>query len=144
MMEVTLSRSWHFWLANFGGKRISSFGTDICSYTRAVFKGLFWLTLAVSAAIFMVVGTGNMLYEFYQIWGTDGKLSLFGEVITFLWVFCFVGITFLTTLYVTIEHAVPAMIRSYRKIPRKTEPSFLSSVYRKFKDKTCFTIKFKE
>ena len=143
-MEVCLSRSWHFWLANFGSKRISLSGTDICSYTRAVFKGLFWFTLAVSAVVFMVVGSANMFYEFYQIWGTDGTLSLFGEVISFIWLFCIVAISFVGTLCFTLEHAVPAMIRTYRKIPRTDEPTFVSSVYRKFKDKTCFKIKFKD
>jgi hypothetical protein len=144
MMEFELNtNSWHFWLANFAHKRVSTYGSDICSYTRAVLLGLFWLVIYGSATIFFVVGTGVALYDGYQFFMEGIKVSLLAEVMIMLWgiVFCLMATLLFT--YGIVEHAIPAVQRACSSVATPNKPSFLRLAYRKFKDKTCFQIKFK-
>lgn len=144
MMEFELNaKSWHFWLANFSHKRVSVYGTDICSYIRAVLLGLFWLTVYGTAAIFFVYGTGVTLYDGYYFFAEGIKVSLLAEVMIMLWSIVFILMFTLLFTYGVVEHAIPAVQRACRTVATPDKPSFLRLAYRKFKDKTCFQIKFK-
>jgi hypothetical protein len=142
-MNVLLkSRSWHFWIANFGHKRISTYGTDICDYTRAFIKGFFWLTIYAAAALLFGAGTLNGIFEGYMYFMYDIKVSLGTELIAMIWAVIGVLLFTLVSTFATIEYGIPAVKSAYNKIPRSDEPTFIGSVYRKFKDKTCFRIQF--
>ena len=144
MMEFELNaKSWHFWLANFAHKRVSVYGSDICSYIRAVLMGLFWLTIYGTAAIFFVYGTGVTLYDGYYFFAEGIKVSLFAEVMIMLWT-VILGLMFtLLFTFCMVEHAIPAVQRACSSVSKTDNPSFIRLAYRKFKDKTCFQIKFK-
>jgi hypothetical protein len=143
-MEFELNaKSWHFWLANFAHKRVSTYGSDICSYTRAVLLGLFWFILFGTAGVLFVAGTGVTLYEGYQFFAEGIKVSLVSELMIMVWAILF---TLMFTLLFTVgvvEYVIPAAQRAARSVSKTEKPSFLRLAYRKFKDKTCFQIKFK-
>jgi hypothetical protein len=142
-MEVKLSPSWHFWIANFGKNRISVNGTDICSYTRAFIAGVFWFCVTFGIIGLFSFGTLNAVYECYLYFNEGTKVSLGTEIITMLWA-AICGLLFiLATTFGVVEVAIPAAINAYSKFPRSEQPTFIGSVYRKFKDKTCFRIVFK-
>ena len=144
MMEFELNAtSWHFWLANFAHKRVSTYGSDICSYTRAVLLGLFWFILFSTAGVLFVAGTGVTLYEGYQFFAEGVKVSLVAELMIMLWSIIFVLIFTLLFTAGIVEYVIPAAQRAVQSVSTPDKPSFLRLAYRKFKDKTCFQIKFK-
>ena len=136
-MEVTLNKSWHLWLANFGEKRIyPNLGTDICEYTRAVLAGSFWAVVAGTFITLFTVWVGFSLYDIALAIFTGSALSPY-------------AIIFLMLLGAFALLIAVAAYKAWRKEqPVKDEPpkppSFTKVVYRKFKDKTCFRIKFNE
>ena len=151
-MEFTLNtNSWHYAIANFKTERVSPWrGSDICSYTRAFIQGFMWLVLTVAFLAFMACGTLNVMYESVLYLVNDTPLTILGEVFMLLYavIFFFAGI--IGILYLLIEEAAPPVFKAYRKAMNKCvesqekNPSFLTLAYRKFKDKTCFKIKFNE
>lgn len=151
MMEFELdTKSWHFKLANFGTRRIREWrdDNDFCSYVRAVFWGFFWLTLAVTGATLLIGLTGNMVYELIVTFGTDLPLGDFAKFMLLTYI-AITGIALmLFTTFLLCEKVIPAAGSAYRHVMygrRKpdTPPSFFTLAYRKFKEKTCFKIKFK-
>jgi hypothetical protein len=144
MMEFELNaKSWHFWLANFSHKRVSVYGSDICSYIRAVLLGLFWFILFSTAGVLFVVGTGVALYDGYQFFTEGLKVSVIAELMIMLWSIIFVLIFTLLFTAGVVEYVIPAAQRAAKSVSKSEKPSFLRLAYRKFKDKTCFQIKFK-
>ena len=151
-MEFELdTKSWHFWLANFGTRRVREWrdDNDLCSYVRAVFWGTFWFTIAASVSIFVVALTGNMFYELYMFYAYGVAISVFGEIAYLIYI-SIIGIFSLFVLaWFIVEKAIPAARKTYMKVcygtyeKRHGPPSFLTLTYRKFKEKTCFKIKFK-
>lgn len=142
-MNVLLkSRSWHFWVANFGHKRISTYGTDVCEYIRAFIRGFLWLTTCAAAALLFGAGTLNGIVEGYMYFMYDIKVSVGTELVAMIWVA--LGILFFTlvTTFGVVEYGIPAVKSAYSKIPGSDKPTFIGTVYRKFKDKTCFRIQF--
>ena len=153
MIEFELDpKSWHFWLANFGTRRVREWrdDNDLCSYIRAVFWGTFWFTLAASAVIIGVALTGNMFYELYMYFMYDVTLSVFAEVAYVLYSVSIALFSLLVLMWFTAEKVIPAVRTAYMKAcygsyeKRNGPPSFLTLTYRKFKEKTCFKIKFKQ
>jgi hypothetical protein len=138
MKAFTLnSDSWHFRLANYGERRIwSDEETDICEYTRAVLKGaltMFALGLFIALMAFWVSAS---LYNIFELVFKDG--------VEFQpWTVIFLTLSF--ALMVTT--GIVAFKEWYEKRPRKDEPEqepgFVKLAYRKFKDKTCARIEFK-
>jgi hypothetical protein len=136
-MEVTLNKSWHLWLANFGENRIRpEWGTDICEYTRAVLAGTFWAV--VSFSILFAVGSWA-LFSIYDI----VNMIITGQTIEKITMVFFGGVAVLSLLLGIIALKIWWERRPVKEAPAKP-PSFPKVVYRKFKDKTCFRIKFNE
>lgn len=136
-MNLTFNKnSWHLWVANFGTKR--EWGTtDICSYTRSFLKGLFFLTLTTIGVLFVVFGTGNMLYEFF----TADKLSEFAGIFATIYGIILLFILGGTCVWLYRDYFVPWM---YEKFPKKeTPPGFVKQAYTSFKEKTCWRIDIK-
>ena len=133
MKEIVLEqKSWHYWLATFGDKyRVNWHGDDICHYIRSVMVGTFWLMFVVIVGSFLggvfLFSIGNLFswlflgYELHQV--TFGALG-------------FVGGLFLLFGFFATKEFVTEKIRD-------TEPGFVRAAYSKFKDKTCFYVKFK-
>lgn len=133
-MEVTLNKSWHLWLANFGEKRIyPNCGTDICEYTRAVLAGSFW---ALVAGTFILLGTSWVGFSLYDI-----ALAIFTGSVLLPYTIIFLMLLGAFTLLIAV-----AAYRAWRNSQpfEGGPPPFGTVVYRKFKDKTCFRIKFNE
>lgn len=148
MKAFTLKEnSWHFWLVNFGGKRIkASWGeTDICEYTRCFLKGLFWFiiaSLAIGAiSAYVVASLVNLFATMFL------GYILAPWTISFLMIIGAIGLA-----WVAISVSEILSLRreeQYRKIRElkdkgewvPPEPGFLKLMYRKFKDKTCVRIK---
>jgi len=151
-MEFELdTKSWHFKLANFGTRRIREWrdDNDFCSYVRAVFWGFFWFTLAVTGALAIIGMTGNMVYELITRVGTELLLSDLAKF-TLLTYVAITGIgLMLFSMFLLFEKVIPALRTAYVKAcygsyeKRNGPPSFFTLAYRKFKEKTCFKIKFK-
>lgn len=139
-MEFTLKKdSWHFWVANFMAKRVRpewDEGNDICSYTRAFFGGLFWLTMAVVFSVGGVCWVGASLWSIFSYLFLDAaKIEFHTQLFLFM-----VGTL---GLFVAII-AAKIKIQEYREDhPAKEKPpGFVKLAYRKFKDKTCFRLNF--
>lgn len=152
MMEFELkTNSWHFWLSNFGTRRVREWrdDNDLCSYTQAVLQGLFWFALAAGAGLTAVGLTGNMLYEVYNYFTNDVTLGLWGEIAATVYVAIIGILLMLLMLWFLFEKAVPAIHTGFKKVmygtheKRNRPPGFIALAYRKFKEKTCFKIKFK-
>lgn len=152
MKEFTLNKkSWHYWLANFGTTRMGSYerkyGTDICHYIRSVIKGLFLFTIAMAICSALALWVGNAIYEIalYLIKGAE-----LGEPTKFFIVFG--GATVITlTILLTVYGAVTGTQTLMRKQRERRweqgnpdEPGFLTLAYHKFKEKSCFKIKFED
>lgn len=151
MKEFTFNTdSWHFWIANFAGKRVRPWReNDICSYTRAFMMGFAWLTLASVFVLTMVGLSINMVYEFvlFLVYGT--ALTVFGEIAGTLYFAVTSMLVLLGLVYLIVEEAIPRTSRGIRSLTSKISdnvdtPSFLTLAYTKWKEKTCFKIKFEE
>lgn len=133
MKEIVLEqKSWHYWLATFGNKyRVNWHGDDICHYIRSVMVGTFLFLLMVIVGsflggvfLFSVANLFSWLFLGYELHKASiGFLSIFG------------GVFLALGLAVTHEAVKEKM--------NENEPGFVRAAYRKFKDKTCFYIKFK-
>ena len=132
MKEIVFNKkSWHYWLATFGDDiRVDPHGDDICHYIRSVLVGLF-LFLIVLAAGSMVVGV--VAYSIGNLFGWL-FLGYALEQITFF-VFSMFGTLGLVAFLMVFKESMDEKFRD-------SQPGFARSVYRKFKDKTCFYIKF--
>lgn len=134
MKAFNLSKdSWHFYIANFGKKRIwVEDGSDICEYTRAVFGGMFLFLLAGLAICLGIAWVAVSLYNIYDI--------------------MFNGAEFLPTTVMLLGLigaggllvGVAVVVDWYHNLPDKPEPEpgFVKLAYRKFKNKTCFRLDF--
>lgn len=142
-MEFTLKKkSWHLWLANFGSKRIGNYemhcGTDICHYLRQMMWGTMTLLAAAFGVFMLTAWIGASAHNIYElIVGLETELWL-GTFALGLLVSCFVLII-----------AYAYMLEKYKNYrmnhPKpKKQPGIVKLSYRKFKDKTCFRINFKD
>lgn len=148
MKEFTLDpNSWHFKLANFLSCRVSKYdvkyGTDICTYTRAVLGGLVVFSILTIIVLAFSIWTGNSLYQFYNFYVYGIEISesarAFGGMI---FVASFMAIaTAITVLGVWTTQTI--LEKRRRNAPAVVEPSFVSLAYSKFKDKTCYKVNFK-
>lgn len=150
-MEFELeTKSWHFWLANFGGRRIREWrnDNDLCSYIHAVAKGLFWFTLALSVCLMFVGLTLNMFYEVYAVFALNETFSAHAKAMIMFYLILLFLATAFGIIYLLCEKIAPAVHTAYCKIAhgrrmQEKPPSFIALTLRKFKEKTCFKIKFK-
>lgn len=131
--------TWHYWLANFPERRIyASVGSDICAYTRAVLSGLLFVTLMtltigylLSLFAYMILySIGNVigwLFFGYILESTSvGVLSI---------VFGFVLFVFALAYYMDKRDEIFERLE-------KSEPGFIRTAYRSWKDKYCARVKF--
>lgn len=146
MESIELNKnSWHFWLAKaWGGFYYwegDEDGYDICSYIRAVIKGIFKIVLAIVAASSWLMAYFYSGYVYFACLFDDAceKIPDFSGffignniVVGFLVFFAFACIGVDKYRDYRAEHPVP-----------KKEPSFIGIAWKKFKTKTCFMVKFK-
>ena len=146
MKELVFDRtSWHFWIANFGHKRVrpekwdDNIQTDICTYTRAVFWGLINFTLV--ALLFSTLGglvlfsIGNLIgyflfdYGLYEITkAVMATIAIVAGAIGALVGFCAIVAAYKTSIgYVSDKMA-------------DAKPGFVKNAYRSWKDKYCVKI----
>lgn len=138
MMEVTLNKSWHLWIANFAGKRIyPECGTDICEYTRAFLAGMFWFLFVA------VVSTLIGVFVSFSLWNI--LTFMFGYEDT-IYPFTYIFMLIVGGLLAIVAFAMAKEWYDNRPTKDKPEapPTFAKVAYRKFKDKTCFRINFNE
>lgn len=136
-------KSWHFWLAQkYGGLwYCTGDKLDICRYSRKVLKGLLaflFLLAGLSAFGFLYLFSG---YEFFACVFDDACVKI--PEISLVFISVNIGISAILAL------GFGAMgidkYRDYRAIhpTEKKEPGFLTLLYRKIKDKTCFMVDIK-
>lgn len=147
-MKFKLSQnSWHFKLANFGvssfDRRVSSYGSDICEYIRALFVGTFWFCAASAFVALVASWIGYSLYDLVTVIIYGGIMSpgtiLF--LIIVLSLSLIAGVAYLHEVYKDRKEEAlrEAIMKGEYKEP---DPSFMTLAYRKFKNKTCFKIEF--
>lgn len=136
MMTFNLKHdSWHFWLANFGERRVyASHGTDICSYVRSVLIGTFWFLfvatigvgLAVVALASFINGIGWLLFGYELEEYARGFFIFFGSLIG-------MAVLLLGSVFTkeTIENKL-----------QEAKPGFVRLAYRSWKDKFCAKVEF--
>jgi len=152
MMEFELdTKSWHFWLANFGTRRVREWrdDNDLCSYIRAVFWGSLLFCFTAALCLGFAAITANMLYEIYMIYAYDAVFTEWGKAAFMLYTIVTLLFGLLVLAWFTHEKAIPAAGTAWRKVmygkhKEDRPPTFLALTYRKFKEKTCFKIKFKQ
>lgn len=142
--------SWHYWVVNFGERRIrASWGdTDICEYTRCFLQGLMCL---VAAAIGI-----SMVVAFVTASVINGIAWMFFGYIIEPWTVSFMIMIGGAVVAVCLFNLAQFMVRRKEAIRQKRyelmekgeytppPPGFLTLAYRKFKDKTCVRLTFKE
>jgi uncharacterized membrane protein len=137
-------KSWHFWLANFGRTRIyrqrweDDINTDICSYTSAVFKGLITFVivacLALAGVTLVVSSVLNIVGYFvfdYGLYETTKGFIFFMAILTLA----------LAVLFAVV--GIGRGIENLRDRVDNTEPGFVRTAYRSWKDRFCLKITFK-
>jgi hypothetical protein len=147
---VISEKSWHYWIVNFGERRIRpSWGdTDICEYTRCFLQGLMVFLAAATAitaiATFVIASIINGI-----AWMFFGYMI---EPWTQVFILTIVSLGFLCCMYymsLFLKHRKQVKRDRLHELMEKGEytpppPSFLTLAYRKFKDKTCVRLTFKE
>lgn len=138
-MEFTLKKdSWHYWIANYGEKRVRpewDEGNDICSYTRAFLKGLMWLVVSVGFVAAFTVWVCASLWNLGEFFFYGAKLEIWTNF--FLAMLTIFGLL-MASLAIKIKYE---QYRDSRPVVEKP-PGFVKLAYRKFKDKTCFRLNF--
>jgi hypothetical protein len=136
------SNSWHYKIAKLGGYHLVG-QTDICSYTRAVIKGIFAAIIYLS--LFTLVS--------YVL--TDLVLGLIFSAISGMWIMGMIGTGALYVmgailLVIVIMIALLSLEELYKnwrdarreKRMNKSEDSFANSAYKSWKEKYCARIRF--
>ncbi len=132
MKTYTLKRnSWHYWLADFADKVDTD--TDICTYIRKVFQGVFALLILIVACTAVAAFIGTGVWNILNVLFFTASLNPAG--IIFISVFLGAVLVGLNEYYKNK--------RTHGSVEHK-EPGFVSLAYRKFKDKTCFRIRIEE
>jgi len=131
--------SWHYRLASeYGGLHRWQDSTDICSYTKEIFKGLFILALMLVAVavvsqlvVHLVLGIGFSIYAGMWI-GSD-------------WAWAAATILVVAVGYIVILLAFSLTCKG-GKIAKETisNTEFFKVAYSSWKDKYCARIEFKE
>lgn len=137
---VFSKNSWHYWLASeFGSLRVWEYD-DICTYTRAVLRGMFWgsvvfailLGLAYWLLITIVWWVVVLQYGFLEV---PSAITMTVMI-------------FIATVSVAVNYSVKWLKRTIHnnksgRIETK-DPGFITKAYRSWKDKTCVSISFTE
>lgn len=149
MRAFTLSaNSWHGRLAttySFMHKyQLEEYGTDLCTYTRAVLLGTGFASLITAGLSLVAVSFQNLLiWLYFRLW--LGEMVALDEVAIFAVVVIAAAVTIGTLLL-----AVGGGLVSHEKITAKIEKldaegktPFLILAYRGFKNKFCARLEFK-
>ena len=136
MKELKFNKkSWHYWLFSIGlnDSKYHDTETDICSYIRAVLKGVF----QTLAAGFVLLGLfGVIIYlNGYSIW------NVYEAIVYQDWTYLKTAQFILTVcIYLTGLVMWGCIKVSDAKHNHKFE-KFVPSAYTKFKSKTCVKVK---
>lgn len=123
--------TWHYWLANFGEKRVYE-STDICAYIRYVLIGLFFATLFSFIGIGVVTLTLFALYDIFMWLFYNGEFTPTAKVL-------------LLTVGMLGGIVVSVLGFVYFKTLRDHSPdNFVVAAYDKFKNKTCRRVELVE
>lgn len=121
--------SWHYWLSQFGGYCPDD--TDICRYTKAVLRGLWWVAVLVSLAL-----AGCYLLGQWLGWLLAGI------------VYSFVAPEHGAFILCALVGSVAALAAvgfvawlSTEKVAPTMRHSFAAEAYRSFKDRVCFRVR---
>ena len=144
--------SWHSWLANKGTYRglYKGLELDFCSYSRAVFLGTLRMLCLVIALVVTILTLGSTVYSmWYAIGFYFFHLPLDKDLVSLgcVGILIFLGITFIGLICVWSDilnrRKKRRIYESYlsNTLAESKPPSFLSLMYRKWKEKTCFKIK---
>lgn len=133
--------SWHYRIRTEygGGNNRFSQEVDFCNYTRDFLFGCLLVTILIILGGILAGGTADMLLWLYFSWQVGEWLHP-NEI--------FVGGVIVATLG-TIIGAIAAIVSIKDALQRRSlgiekHPSFLTMVYRKFKNNVCFRINFEE
>lgn len=149
--------SWHYWVASEFGRMYSpSCVTDFCKYMRHVLLGIIILSIWIAAGSFILYLVGNFL-----AWGV-ACLVHWQRIPPDVEAFLVILILAAAMVVVCIAGLIAACVISLDKIGdyrREREykrqygdgsgnyvpppPSFMDSVWRTIKDKTCFRVELK-
>lgn len=133
--------SWHYWLAKIGGQSGWDKSTNLCAYIRRIVYGIiklsFWTIVLTMVTIAYFVGGWDFFTCMFDASCTEvpPTAALF-VALSGIAVFLFVLGLVLIGADKVREYRI-----SHQSVTK--EPSFLTLVYRKFKDKTCVKINFK-
>ena len=129
--------SWHFKLANFGYTRVFlGDSMTVCKYLRYVWSGFWHLFLTIFSITFFSVWTLAVLY--------DLAMWLFGSAPLHVWTIIMLGgvggalgIAFLIAGF---SWLVDMFVQTARRAEESPKTSLSNLVYRKYKEKICFTV----
>lgn len=130
------NKSWHFKLANLGERRVWASDTlDICTYIKYVASGTFFVLVI---AVLSLLAVGVISFALYEnvVWFMGEQLGPVGFVF---------DVALVLILSIVVIELIKIKYRHWKWIGRyskskKRSDSFVPTVYRKFKHKTCFKI----
>lgn len=155
MKEFTLNaESWHFRLANYGHRRINDYhvkyGTDFCTYMRAVVRGAVKALLVYTFSAVLVSWVVYGLYDVAQLlMNPEHEIFpttvLIGAILFSTFVLLCGGLIGEGFKYLRRE----LMVGYYSRDKsgswwKENQPGFITLAYRRLKNKTCFRIKFED
>ena len=128
----------HYRLAKLGnsGNKIYSGDMSICEYTRKVIFG------GILLSFFFAIGLGFgvwIVMALYEIMGTIMGFAVFGPAAA-----TFSGCLLLLSIIASHSYLKNRWKEKSRDLLKKENKSFISSAYKSYKDKVCFTVDFEE
>lgn len=130
---------WHYKLANFGAQRVFFSEMNFCPYLRCVFRGFLSLLFT---AIITLLAVGYTLWVFRELYNwLFYKVPLNDGIIPFIGV---LSAMITMALFITFVDAVKAQIKKINSTDKPKSDGFFVTLYKKFKDKTCITVKIED
>lgn len=136
MKHTLRSNSWHFHLANFCAVNDihPNDNVNICEYIRRVFRGILLVCFMGILVFAILFDTIYSIANVFSVMFLDGYEMQPVTYVT-LFLYSMVG-------YMAYKDHRENIARN--RTEPETPPGFLKLAYRKFKEKTCFIVSFKD
>lgn len=130
---------WHYKLANLGAKRIFYSEMNFCPYMKCVFKGFLSLLFTI---LITVLALGYSAWVFQEVFNwlfykkplSEGIIPFVGALSAMISI----------AIFITFVDAVKAQIKKIKPSKKEKSDGFLVTLYKRFKEKTCVTVKIEE
>ena len=130
---------WHYKLANFGTKRIFFSEMNFCPYVKCVFWGFLNLLFTILIT-FLAVGYALWVFRELYNWLVY-QVPLSQGVVPFLGILSSLVVI---AIFVTLIDVIKKQIKKLDLVEKPKSDGFFVTLYKRFKEKTCITVKIED